>query len=812
MFAPLPDNVVPIGRKPSRRKASRHAYDPILPVPDDAPPPPQFHPQRGEPTCRFVYRDAAGRVLGYVYRFDHGDGRKDFAPLAYCRNKAAGTDDWRWQSFQYEDGRRPIYGLDRLAAAPQAAVLVVEGEKAADAATELLPAFVRVTSAGGSKSAKHADWGALAGRNVVVFPDHDDAGRHYAREVAELCRSAGAAMVRIVNVPNEFPESWDLADPIPVEWGGRREVEALIDNAPIWEPPAQDGIKPPFILKEDGVYRFAQKTGWVWVCSPLEVIGCTRDAQGKSWGRLLVIIDRDGNKHEWAVPCEMLAKDGGDFREVLLRLGLTFDPAARTHVDRYVLSCNPKARVLCVPQVGWHEDVFVLPDRMIGHRSEKIVLQNPMLVEQHIRRQGEGDQWRRNIGRLCVGNSRLLFAVSCALAAPLLHIADEENGGFHLCGSSSIGKTTALHVAASVVGPGGKDGYIRSWRATSNGLEGVAQSYCDLLLPLDELSQVDGREAGAIAYMLANGAGKSRARRNGAARPPASWRIMFLSTGEMTLADKMNEQGRQARAGQEARLAEIPADAGAGFGLFENLHTFDSGDALARCLRDEAGRNYGVIIREFLEKITDDPSAVTAQLKEIRQQFVDRFCPRYADGQVKRVAARFGLVAAAGELAARLRVLPWPDGEALAGAGKCFAAWVDARGGVDAAEVTRGVEQVRAFFQQFGVSRFSEIGRSGEARDDLIRNRAGYRALDRDGDYFVYPGVFRGEICKGYDPKLMAKRLIEMGLLVAGKDSVTVQKRLPGARNPQRVYHIPSSIVADPNSIGSEEIDDDIPF
>src|SRR5260370_40325691 len=85
-------------------------------------------------------------------------------------------------------------------------------------------------------------------------------------------------------------------------------------------------------------------------------------------------------------------------------------------------------------------------------------------------------------------------------------------------------------MAASVWG-GGSAGYVRSWRATSNGLEGVALAHCDALLCLDELSQVLAREAGEVAYMLGNGSGKSRSTREGLARQAAQWRGLCFSLG-----------------------------------------------------------------------------------------------------------------------------------------------------------------------------------------------------------------------------------------------------------------------------------------
>jgi putative DNA primase/helicase len=106
-----------------------------------------------------------------------------------------------------------------------------------------------------------------------------------------------------------------------------------------------------------------------------------------------------------------------------------------------------------------------------------------------------------------------------------------------------IGKSTALAVAGSVWGGGEHGGYVRPWRATANGLEGVALGYCDALLCLDELAQISARDAGEVAYMLANGAGKSRSARDGSVRPAARWRVLFLSSGEIGLADKVAGTG-----------------------------------------------------------------------------------------------------------------------------------------------------------------------------------------------------------------------------------------------------------------------------
>jgi hypothetical protein len=151
----------------------------------------------------------------------------------------------------------------------------------------------------------------------------------------------------------------------------------------------------------------------------------------------------------------------------------------------------------------------------------------------------------------------MVAAVSLAFAGPLLEPLSMDGGGLHLRGASSRGKSTVQRVAVSVWG---SPRFLHSWRATANGLEGVAAACNGSLLALDEIGEISGRDAGAAAYMLANGAGKARAMRSGAARAAVRWRVAVLSSGEITLADKMAEAGGKAAAGQAVRLLDVAAD------------------------------------------------------------------------------------------------------------------------------------------------------------------------------------------------------------------------------------------------------------
>ncbi len=296
-----------------------------------------------------------------------------------------------------------------------------------------------------------------------------------------------------------------------------------------------------------------------------------------------------------------------------------------------------------------------------------MVLQTNAPLQHNYRTSGSLEGWQDGIGKLAVGNSRLVLAISLAFAAPMLRQLGIEGGGVHFRGASSTGKTTAGEAAGSVCG-GGPDGYKQTWRATDNAIEAVAAVHNDGLLVLDEIGQVSADALGAAAYMLANGQGKQRMTRDAAARAVPTWRLLFLSTGEIGLADKMRESKRgsgRVMAGQQVRVIELPADAGADHGLFDTLHGFATGQALADHLKDATGKHYGHPLRAFLQRLVTE--TWTDGARAFIERFVSEVVPIGADGQVRRAAQRFALVAAAGEMARRWSILPWSEGEAIGG-------------------------------------------------------------------------------------------------------------------------------------------------
>ncbi|MFT3673562.1 ATP-binding protein [Aestuariivirga sp.] len=221
---------------PPRSKAKQDTWEVISPVPDEAPAPPAEHYSRGKPSRSWQYLDATGKLLGFVWRFDTEEGEKEFLPLTYCRKADGSGASWRFKSWT---APRPLYGLRKLAVSPFPAVLVCEGEKAADAAQRLLPDLVTVTSPGGSKAATKADWSSLAGRDVAIWPDNDAAGKDYAEQVARFARKAKAISVVVITPPAGVAQGWDAAD-AEAEGFSPDHLKALIDGAKVLNRESSD--------------------------------------------------------------------------------------------------------------------------------------------------------------------------------------------------------------------------------------------------------------------------------------------------------------------------------------------------------------------------------------------------------------------------------------------------------------------------------------------------------------------------------------------------------------------------------------------
>ena len=515
------------------------------------------------------------------------------------------------------------------------------------------------------------------------------------------------------------------------------------------------------------------------ICSPLHIDAVTHDAREGNYGRLLRFRTTSGTWRTWAMPMELLRGSGEEFRGELLAMGVELTPGsqARDLLMTYLQARPPQRQMRCALQVGWDGNAFVLPDTVIGPDAENVIFQSGERGHEEYTRAGTLEGWRQTIAAKAPGNPLLTLALSAAFAGPLLAKCHQEGGGLHFVGDSSTGKTTLIEAACSVWGG---PNYRRSWRATANGMEGAATLFNDGLLALDEISECDPREVGQIVYALGNGRGKQRASRTGTARSVTRWRTFVLSSGERTISTSMLEGGYRAKSGQAVRLLDIPASGT--FGAWDTLHGQATGAAFSDAIKTAAITHHGHAGRAFLERLTHDGQDFAAYLEHLKQ------APLFAatDGQHKRVAARFALIATAGELATEYGITGWPEGLALDAAIHGFRAWLSTRGeGND--ERRQIIERVSGFIERHGDGRFSNADVTGH---DVIRDRAGWYRDETEGRVYLFTKDGLREALKGFDFGRALDHLQEAGMLPKTKASGERRVSARIAGRPVKLYPI----------------------
>jgi len=225
--------------------------------PEDAGVPNMEMRQLGKPARTWCYRDEDGAVLGYVARYEH-DGRKEIRVFSWG---SRGDDAPKWGCGHWTKPR-PLYGLDELAIRKDATVLIVEGEKACDAARQLLPSYVAICWPGGAQAWKHTELEPLRARKVLLWPDADEPGVECMNALAGILGDPKglACKVRIIdpfkpgeNPEDEIPQGWDAADALAegwttehlVEWAKPRASSFSLKIEPNAEPIPRDEPEPP---------------------------------------------------------------------------------------------------------------------------------------------------------------------------------------------------------------------------------------------------------------------------------------------------------------------------------------------------------------------------------------------------------------------------------------------------------------------------------------------------------------------------------------------------------------------------------------
>lgn len=191
-----------------------------------------------------IYKDAQGNDMAAVLRFDYADGTLNSAgkPEKVYRPLHRVADGWQTGD---PAGKWPLFNLPEIQATDET-IYICEGEKPACAGSKI--GLICTTTAHGAKSPSKTDFSPIAGRDIVILPDNDTAGREYAQEVAALTTKAGARSVKIVDLPG-IPAKGDLIEYIAAHNDQTPEqieasIVALYESADEWSKPEINATTP----------------------------------------------------------------------------------------------------------------------------------------------------------------------------------------------------------------------------------------------------------------------------------------------------------------------------------------------------------------------------------------------------------------------------------------------------------------------------------------------------------------------------------------------------------------------------------------
>ncbi len=559
----------------------------------------------------------------------------------------------------------------------------------------------------------------------------------------------------------------------------RGEVEATLKsglNKGMQRPREPNAARMPsgFSLRDDGLYHIEGETERK-VSDRVEITALARDKASGNWSRVIEFNDMDGKEQVYMASRAIKTEE---LRQSLLARGLRLGNGKddHNHVIDFIARSEPTARYTIAYVTGWtgqDRSSFVLADgRVIG--SKAIILQPPDSISpiaDATGAKGTLKAWREEVAALCVGNDLLVFATSLAFAGPLLDVVGLESGGFHVRGGSSTGKTALERPGASAWG---SPRLVQPWNATSNAMEGIAQSSNCMTVFLDDIGLVSPDEVGTIVYMLANERPKGRANNFGTALPRSGWRILFISTGEVSLAGKMLEGKKRPKAGQEVRFLDIPIE-GHPFGVFDDLHGREGGAEFEAALKSACERHYGTAGPRFIEHLIRKPKKSARLVREFIREIRNsaQFDPGRS-GQVDRALARFALVGAAGELATLYGITGWPAGAALQAAKHAFETWLTARGGAEAAELHAAVTAVRDYLSKYATTRFEVVSKRAAGLSRPLQQRDGW--IYKENYYFTREAW--GRVHDGADFNQAARLLRDKKLLISEKDGKHLTRKL----------------------------------
>lgn len=242
-------------------------------------------------------------------------------------------------------------------------------------------------------------------------------------------------------------------------------------------------------------------------------------------------------------------------------------------------------------------------------------------------------------------------------------------------------------------------------------------------------------------------------------------RLSFLSTGEISIDDKIEENSKyRALAGQSVRVVDLPIDEGNGQNAFTELHGFNNSKEFSDQISLNAKKYYGTAMREFLRKLCNDLENNKKYIVENLQQFYSANYIKDASGQVLRVLSKFALIDSAGKLAVDFGILPFSKESISDTCKHWFNIWIQQRDGIIDKEMIVVLKRIQEYFSMHMHEYIDEKNKNYYANKDVDP----YCRISKDGYYFT-PNYLANPLFKGVS-KSKAVKLLEKKCWIAKLD------------------------------------------
>ena len=317
-----------------------------------------------------------------------------------------------------------------------------------------------------------------------------------------------------------------------------------------------------------------------------------------------------------------------------------------------------------VTNIGWQGEegdmVFALPNQVISADgvNDDIVFSSAQNINQRgWEQQGSLQDWNENVLSYARHHPLAFFSILVGLSGPLQSLASQESGGFHIFAFTSSGKTISLTAAASVYGRGtdsscDTNSLLNRWNGSANGHEAKMTAYSDTVLLQDELGTFSGRLSDVL-YGMQSGLGKSTMTVERTYRAENTWRITTLSTGEMSVKDRLASEGSHDE-GLINRMVDID------WAAYRERFELTLEDVPYKEVQKNCALYYGSAGSAFIEALIKNYGTYENAREKIRERMVQAVSVIQGNIELKpheeRVLKRFALLQVAGELACELNI------------------------------------------------------------------------------------------------------------------------------------------------------------